>query len=336
MLGRLRVAQHPDLRGQAISRFLIKRLVLALITLVLLSVIVFAASQILPGDLGRNILGNLATQQEVDAFNHANGTDRPLLVQYWAWISHFLRGDLGTSLQYHEPVSTLIGPSFLNSLKLAAVAFVLVVPISIFGGIVAALRRGRFTDRAITIVGLSLTSIPEFVTAIALIIVFGLLLKWLPVGATAPPGSGVFTQVHYLLLPSFALVAVLFGYIARIARAGVIEAIDADYTRTAYLKGLGWRKVITRHVLRNALLPTIAVIATQTGYLIGGLLVIEKLFNYNGIGQRIYVAAQNKDYTMLQSGVMIIGVVYLAATLVADILYSVLNPRIRLGGGGSE
>ena len=294
--------------------------------------IVFAASQVLPGDLGRNILGNLASQKEVDAFNHANGTDRPLVVQYWDWISHFARGDLGTSLQYHESVASLIGPSFVNSLKLAALAFVLVVPISILGGIVAALRRGRLVDRTITIVGLSLTSIPEFVTAIVFIVVFGIVLGWLPVTAAAPSGAGPLTQIQYLLLPSFALVAVLFGYIARIARAGVIEAIDADYTRTAYLKGLDSRRVIGRHVLRNALLPTIAVIATQTGYLIGGLLVIEKLFNYNGIGQRIYVAAQNKDFSMLQSGVMIIGIVYLAATLVADILYSLLNPRIRYGG----
>jgi peptide/nickel transport system permease protein len=124
---------------------------------------------------------------------------------------------------------------------------------------------------------------------------------------------------------------VLFGYIARITRSSAIEAIDADYTRTAYLKGLDSRTVLFKHVLRNSLLPTIAVVATQTGYLIGGLLVIEKLFNYNGIGQRIYTAAQNKDFTLLQSGVLIVGLVYLAATLIADILYSVLNPRIRLG-----
>jgi peptide/nickel transport system permease protein len=295
-------------------------------------VIVFAASQVLPGDLGRNILGNLASQREVDAFNHAHGTDRPLWVQYGSWISHFLRGDLGTSLQYNQSVSSLIGPSLANSIKLAAVAFALVVPISILGGLAAALRRGRFADRAITIIGLSLTSIPEFVTAITFIIVFGIVLGWLPVTAASPEGAGPLTQIKYLLLPSFALVAVLFGYIARIARAGVIEAIDSDYTRTAYLKGLDSRRVIGRHVLRNALLPTIAVIATQTGYLIGGLLVIEKLFNYNGIGQRIYIAAQNKDFPMLQSGVMIIGIVYLGATLFADILYSLLNPRIRYGG----
>jgi len=322
---------RPCRRRTDIARFLLKRFALALITLVLLSMIVFAAAQLLPGDIGRNVLGPFASPADVTKFNHEHGVDRPVYEQYWTWISHFVRGDLGMSLQYDVSVGGLLGPSLVNSLKLAAVAFVLVVPLSILGGTIAALRRNRVTDRVITITGLSLTSIPEFVTAIVLIVIFGLVLKWLPVSATAPPGSNALTQIKYLLLPSFALVAVLFGYIARIARAGVIEAIDADYTRTAFLKGLSTRRVLFRHVLRNSLLPTIAVVATQTGYLIGGLLVIEKLFNYNGIGQRIYVAATNKDFTLLQSGVLIVGVIYLAATLIADILYSLLNPRIRLG-----
>jgi peptide/nickel transport system permease protein len=195
--------------------------------------------------------------------------------------------------------------------------------------VVAALKQGRFADRSITITGLSLTAVPEFVTAIVLIIIFGLALKWLPVTATAPPGSGFLTTVKYLLLPAFALVMVLFGYIARIARAGTIEALDSDYTRTAYLKGLSTSTVIRRHVLRNSLLPTIAVVATQMGYLIGGLVVIEKIFNYDGIGQRIYTAAQFKDVTMLESGVLLVGIVYLVATLAADLLYTIVNPRIR-------
>jgi peptide/nickel transport system permease protein len=205
------------------------------------------------------------------------------------------------------------------------------VPLSILGGVVAALRRGRLTDRAITITGLSLTAVPEFVSAIFLIVAFGVFLPWLPVNAQWPQGTGVLGQMRYLLLPSLALVMVLFGYVARMARHGTIEALAADYTRTAYLNGLGTATVIRRHVLRNALLPTIAVVATQTGYLIGGLLVIEKLFNYNGIGQRIYIAAQNKDVTMLQSGVLLVGLVYLVATFIADLLYSLLNPRIRFG-----
>jgi peptide/nickel transport system permease protein len=313
-----------------VIRFLVRRLGLSLITLFLLSVIVFAVAQLLPGDVARNILGPFADQRSVDLLDHQLGVDRPVATQYLDWISHFFRGDMGESLQYRgSSVASLLGPSLVNSLKLAALAFVLVVPLSIVGGVVAALKQGRFVDRSITIVGLSLTAVPEFVTAIVLIIVFGLALGWLPVTATAPEGAGFFTQVKFLLLPAFALVMVLFGYIARIARAGTIEALDADYTRTAYLKGLSTATVIRRHVLRNSLLPTIAVIATQTGYLIGGLVVIETIFNYNGIGQRIYTAAQNKDLTMLESGVLIVGIVYLVATLAADVIYTLVNPRIR-------
>jgi peptide/nickel transport system permease protein len=313
------------------ARFVAKRLALSLVTLFILSVIVFAAAQLLPGNVGRNVLGPFADQHSVDLLNHQVGADRPVLTQYANWIWNFLHGDMGKSLQYQVPVWSLLKGSLENSLKLAAEAFVLVVPISILGGVLAALRHGRLADRAITITGLSLTAIPEFVSAIFLIVIFGVFLGWLPVNAQWPAGTNVLGQMKYLLLPSLALVMVLFGYIARMARAGTIDALDSDYTRTAYLKGLVPRTVIRRHVLRNSLLPTIAVVATQTGYLIGGLLVIEKLFNYNGIGQRIYVAAQNKDVTMLQSGVLIVGMVYLVATFLADLLYSVLNPRIRFG-----
>ena len=311
------------------ARYLLKRFALGLITLVLVSMIVFAVAQLLPGNLARNVLGPFATPASVAQLNHQLGVDRPIYTQYADWISKFIQGNLGNSLEYQVSVSSLLGPALLNSLKLAAVAFALVVPLSIVGGVFAALRRGRISDRVITLTGLSLTAVPEFVSAIMLILVFGLLLNLLPVSAAAPAGAGFFTTIKYLLLPAMALVMVLFGYIARMARAGTIEALEADYTRTAFLKGIPTRTVLFRHVLRNSLLPTIAVIATQTGYLIGGLVVIETLFNYNGIGHRILIAAQNKDVTLLQSGVLVIAIVYLVATLIADILYSVLNPRIR-------
>ncbi len=314
------------------ARFLLKRLALALVTLWLLSMLVFATAQLLPGDVGRAVLGPFADTASVQQLDHQLGVDRPVWVQYGDWIAHFARGDLGTSLQYKVPVWSLLHDSLLNSLKLAAEAFVLVVPLSVLGGVVAALKRGRLTDRVITLTSLSLTAVPEFVSAIVLILILGLWLKALPVAATAPPHSSFLTQVKFLLLPSLALVMVLFGYIARMARAGTIEALDADYTRTAYLKGLGTPTVLRRHVLRNSLLPTIAVTATQMGYLIGGLVVIEKIFNYNGIGERIYTAAQNKDFTMLESGVLVVGIVYLVATLAADVLYSLLNPRVRYEG----
>ncbi|HEY8677028.1 MAG TPA: ABC transporter permease [Candidatus Dormibacteraeota bacterium] len=311
------------------ARFLLRRFALAVVTLFVLSILVFAASQLLPGDIGRNVLGPFASSHDVQALNHELGVDRPIYVQYGDWIWRLAHANLGMSLEYKVPVASLLGPSLINSLKLATVAFLLVVPLSIIGGVFAALRRGHLPDRVITLTGLSLTAVPEFISAIMLILIFGLLLNWLPVTAASPPESDVITQVKYLLLPGMALVMVLFGYIARMARAGTIEALDSDYTRTAYLKGLDTRTVISRHVLRNSLLPTIAVIATQMGYLIGGLVVIEKLFNYNGIGQRIYTAALNKDFTMLQSGVLVVGLVYLTATLIADVLYSLLNPRIR-------
>jgi peptide/nickel transport system permease protein len=311
------------------GRFLLKRLGLALITLFLLSVFVFIGAQVLPGNVARRILGPFADQSAVENLNHQLGTDRPLLTQYWDWITNFFQGDLGDSLAYHVPVSTLVGDALVNSLKLAALAFVLVVPIAILGGIIAALKRDRAVDRVITLGGLSLSVIPEFVTGIMLILVFALWLDVLPVSANAPDNADPLTQIKYLLLPAFTLVLVLFGYIARITRAGTIESLDSDYTRTAILKGLPRRTVVRRHVLRNSLLPTIAVVATQTGYLIGGLVVIETLFNYPGMGRLIFTAATQKDFPLLEAAVLIVGIVFLIANLAADLAYSLLNPRIR-------
>lgn len=313
------------------TRFLLRRLGLALITLWLVSVIVFVGAQVLPGNPGRAILGPFADNAVVVALNEELGYYDPLLTRYWDWFSSFMQGDMGTSYVFKTPVSDLIGDALVNSLKLAAVAFVIVVPLSIVGGVFAALHLNRPADRFITVTGLSLSTVPEFVTGIVLIMVFGIWLEWLPITATAPQGSGVFTQVKYLLLPALALSAVLFGYIARMARAGTVASLDSDYTRTAVLKGLPRTTVVRRHVLRNSLLPTITVIAVQLGYLIGGLVAIELLFNYNGIGRLIYDAARKKDFPVLQSGVLTVALVYIAATLIADLLYSVLNPRIRYG-----
>lgn len=314
------------------GKLVARRIGLALITLFVLSVLVFAIAQILPGNPARKILGPLASQEAVDGLNHDLGVDRPLVVRYADWISGFVRGDLGDSLVFRAPVSELLGPALTHSLKLALVAFVLVVPLGILGGVWAALRRGRFVDRAITTAGLSLAVMPEFVSAIVLAIVFAVKLRWLPFTAEPPKGAGALTQLRHLLLPALALTAVLFGYIARMARTGMVEALESDYTRTAVLKGLPWPTVIRRHVLRNALLPTIAVISTQTGYLIGGLVVIELLFNYNGLGRMLFRAAQGTDLPLLQSGVLVIGLVYVIATLAADLLSSTLNPRVRHGG----
>jgi peptide/nickel transport system permease protein len=309
-----------------VATYILRRLGLAVVTLWLLSVIVFFAGQVLPGDPGRAILGPLAAQSAVHALDQQLGVDRPLLAQYWSWITGLLHGNMGLSYQFRSPVAPFIGAALVNSVKLGALAFIIVVPLSIIGGVVAALNYGRFPDRVISVTGLSATTVPEFVS--------GIVLKWFPVSASAGAGASFGSQLDHLILPAIPLVLILFGYIARMARAGTIEALESDYARTATLKGLKRSVVIRRHILRNSLLPTITVIATQTGYLIGGLVVVETLFNYQGIGKLIFTAATAKDFPMLEAGVLTIGVVYMVATLIADVLYTVLNPRLRLGGAG--
>jgi peptide/nickel transport system permease protein len=317
-----------------VATYFLKRLGLALITLWLLSLIVFFAGQVLPGDAGRAVLGPLAAPSAVAALDHQLGVDKPLLAQYTTWITGLLHGNMGESTQFRSPVEPFIQAALVNSIKLGALAFVIVVPLGILGGVFAALNVGRTTDRVISVAGLSAATVPEFVSGIVVIVVFAVALKWLPVSAAAGTGASATSQFDHLILPAIPLILVLFGYIARMARAGMIEALDSDYARTATLKGLRRSVVIRRHLLRNALLPTITVIATQTGYLIGGLVVVETLFNYQGIGNLIFKAAQGKDFPMLEAGVLTIGVVYMVATLIADLLYTVLNPRLRLGGGG--
>ena len=207
----------------------------------------------------------------------------------------------------------------------------IIIPLGIAGGVLAALYTGRAVDRTISLGGLAASTVPEFVSGIVVVIIFGIALKVLPYPTGSLSGLSVPSQLDHLILPVIPLVLVLFGYIARMARAGTIEALESDYARTAILKGLPRSVVIRRHILRNSLLPTITVIATQTGYLIGGLVVVEQLFSYQGIGRLILSAATHKDFPMLEAGVLVIGIVYMVATLIADVLYTMLNPRLRTG-----
>lgn len=311
--------------------YVLRRVALALVTLFLLTIIVFAISNVLPQNVGRAILGPFATAEAVAELNRQLGTDQPLLVQYWRLLEGIVTLDFGTSYQTGQPVRDVIGPTIVNSTKLALLALALTVPLGIVGGVVAALRRGRLADRVIVTLGLAGSAIPEFVTSTFLIFLLGLKLNVLPVLATWPEGAGIGTQIYYLFMPALALVLVYFGYIARMARAGTISALEADYARTATMKGLSRTTVLRRHVLRNAMLPTISVVATQAGYLFGGLLAVEVIFNVNGLGRLLVTAAKAKDLPVLSAGVIVIGAIYMVATLLADLLISYLNPRIRLG-----
>ena len=313
-------------------RYVLRRCLAALATLLLLSMLIAVLMSLTPSSAGRRIAGPFAAPEVAKAIDHELGTDRALPVRYGKWIAKATTGDLGESYSKKRPVTSIVRTALFKSSKLAIFAFLVVVPLSIAGGVLSGLRKGRFVDRAISVIGLSGIAIPEFVSGILLIYLFAIHWHVLPSQANPPERASVITQMRYFLLPVVTLVIVLFGYIARMARAGTIDASEADYTRTATLKGLPRRAVLRRHVLRNGLMPTIAVIATQLGYLLGGLVAVERAFNYPGLGSIILDAVRNKDFPLVQSAVLVVGTLYLVATLAADILFAALNPRIRLEG----
>ena len=312
------------------ARFIARRLALSVITLWLLATIVFVIANVLPNDVGRTILGPFAPQESVDALNHKLGTDRPILVRYVDAMRGLVTLDFGTSFVSGSPVLPQLLGAVGRSAKLAGLALLITIPISIVAGLYAARRRDRLADRAIVLLGVTSSSIPEFVTGTVLVVVVGVQLRWLPVLATPPATADVLTTIRYLLMPAIAMAIVYFGYIARMTRAGTIEVLQSDYIRTATMKGLTTGQVIRRHVLRNALVPTVAVIAVQIGYLFGGIIAVERIFNYNGMGNSMLFAAQHKDIPYLEAGVVVIGIVYMLATLTADLIMAWMNPRIRL------
>ena len=312
------------------ARFIARRLLLSLVTLWLLVTIVFVIANVLPNDVGRTILGPFAPQESVDALNVRLGTDRPILVRYVDSLVGVVTLDFGDSFVTGQPVIPQLFAAIGRSAKLAGLALLITIPLSIAAGLYAARRRDQPIDRAIVLLGVTSASIPEFVTGTILVVVVGVQLKLLPVLATAPRDADVPTQIRYLLMPAMAMAIVYFGYIARMTRAGTIEVLQSDYTRTATMKGLTTSQTMRRHVLRNALIPTVAVIAVQIGYLFGGIIAVEKIFNYNGMGQTMLFAAQRKDIPTLTAGAIVIGIVYMLTSLAADLIIAWMNPRIRL------
>ena len=320
-----------DRSAREFLRVLSKRLLLSLITLWLLSVLVFAGGQLLPGDVGRAILGPLADARAVANLDHQLGTDRPLLIQYWDWISHFVTGDMGMSYLFRAPVAPFIATALVNSLKLAAVAFVLVVPLSIFGGVWAALHVGRALDRIISVAGLSATVLPEFVSGIVLILIFGVWLDWLPI--TRQLAGGLRAADPDLL--SAAAVAA--------AGAGALRLYRAHGARRHH-RGAGCRLHPHRDpegpaAAHRDLAPRAAQRAAADHHRDRdpGRLSDRRA---GGGGDAVPLSGHRRpdlhrrarpDFPMLEAGVLTVGIIYTVATLFADLLYSVLNPRIRVG-----
>ena len=313
------------------TRLVVRRLLLLIPTLLLLSVVVFLMLQVVPGDPGRVRLGPYAPASAVAQVDHQLGVDRPLLVRYGTWLGGFLVLHWGTSWNQGVPVFSLTMQRLWASIQLAFVALVIIIPLAVVLGVTAALRRDGIADRVITIVSLSLTVVPEFVSGVVLIVLFVVGLKIFHYPAVPPAGAGPLTRVFYLILPALPLMFIEMGYIARMARAGMIEALSMPYIRTATLNGLPRRRVVYGHALRNAMAPTVAVIGTQIGWLVGGLVIVERLFVYPGIGKLIADSATYKDFPVLEATVLVVATIYMLSNLGADLIVALLNPRVRYG-----
>ena len=319
---------HTEVRaGSSLSRILLRRLALAVLTLVLVSMIVFVTVQLLPGDLGRTILGPYATEEQVTALNDRLGEGDPAPVRYASWLSRFVRGDWGTSAALRQPVRPLVLDRLGNSLLLALYALALAVPAALVLGLLSARSRGRPLDAAVSATAVSLLAMPEFVVGTILSIVFAVELGWFPVSAAVPDGP--LSLLHELTLPAAVLALVLFGSLTRVARAATLAVLDADYVRTATLKGLPRRRVLARHVLPNVLPPTVAAVGAHVGYLVGGIVVVETLFAYPGLGKLLLDSAAAHDLAPLEACVLATAIVVMAANLAADVAASALDPRLR-------
>lgn len=299
------------------------------LTILLSSVIIFVATQVLPGDAATVMLGRYATPEAKQQLRAELGLDRPAVVQYGSWLSDFVTGDWGTSVSTNEAMLALILHRLGNSAMLAAVAFALFVPLGILLGLIAALRRNSWVDHTISVSSLALIGLPEFVTGLFLISIFSIRLGWLPSQSAIAPGTDFVEAFPYLILPGITVAVTSLAYVLRMTRSSTVDVLQADYVRTARLKGLSPSQVLFAHVLRNSLLPTVTVIAMSVGWLVGGLIVTEAVFGYPGIGRLLLYAIQRRDLPLIQATTLVIIFIYCFANLLADILYAYLNPRIR-------
>lgn len=312
------------------SRYILRRIALLAVTLLLTSALLFVLTQLLPGDVARLILGREARPEALEALRQQLGLNQPPIQQYADWLLRFISGDWGTSVANGgAPIRPLVLLRLGDSLKLALMTLLFAVPLSIALGVIAGLRENSPVDAALSLGSLAVVGLPEFVTGLLLINVFALGLGWFPASAS-PPTANISDWFYQLTLPAVTASLVLLAYIVRLTRAGVIDELKKPYVRTATLKGLPQRVVVFKHVLRNALLPTITVIALSFGWLIGGLIVIENVFSYPGIGRLIVAAVERKDIPLLQAVVMVTVFFFALANLLADLVYALLNPRIRL------
>ena len=313
-------------------KIILRRVGLGILTLFLVSVLVFAATQALPGDTARAILGRSATPERLKELRARLGLNEPATTQYAKWLGHIVRGDLGDSLVAQQPVMTLLGNRIMNSAALVFVAAIISIPISILIGSLSGLLRDRPFDTTVSLGSLGLAALPEFVIGILLIMLLATqVFHIFPAVSRVNPDESIWSQLDMLILPALTLILAVAPYIIRILRASMIEVLESEYVQMARLKGMPENIVLRRHALPNAVIPAIQVIALNLAWLAGGVVVVEYLFNYPGIGSGLVDAVANRDVPVIQAIVLLIASLYVGFNLIADILTILVSPRLRTG-----
>lgn len=313
------------------GRYLVRRIVWMLFVVAGVSVIVFSLLHLTPGDPAQIMLGPNADMADVQALRHQLGLDQPVVLQYANWAARVVRGDLGDSIVLRRPVLNEITSRFSNTALLAGAAILVSFTAGVGLGVLSAIKRGSALDRLVMLCATIGLSLPSFWFGLMLIILFSVRLGWLPGTGmmSAVDGGGPRDLLSHLILPSIALAVVPLAVIARYTRSSMLEILGQDYVRTARAKGLNERAVLTRHTLKNALLPILTVVSFQFGFLLGGAVLTETVFNWPGIGLALYNAISFRDYPIVQGGVLVVAVAFVIVNLITDLLYSLVDPRIR-------
>lgn len=317
------------MKPNSLTRLILSRLLSGLVTLFIVSVLVFIGTEILPGDVAQAVLGQQATPQAVQAIRDELGLDQPAVLRYLAWLWDFARGDLGRSLLSGREVSELIGRQLGYSLFLAAVAAVIAIPLSVGLGLLAAFYENRATDRGISALTLVFVSLPDFLLGYLLLLFFAVKLNWFPALSRISTSMSLLEQLHAVALPCLTLALVVSAHTTRLTRTAVLSVMNQAYIEMAELKGATRWRIVLRHALPNALSPILNIVMLTLAYLIVGVVVIEAVFNYSGLGRTMIDAVSKRDMPLVQACGMIFASVYVLLNLTADILSILTNPRRR-------
>lgn len=312
-------------------KYMIRRLGLLVLTLIGISAMIFIIIQILPGDAVDQILEAWVETEggAHDILRAQLGLDRPWYEQYFGWLWDIMHGDLGRSLAMEAPIAPILLERLGFSLRLAVPALILSVTLSLILGVIAAIRPNSFVDNAITVITLTGVSVPAFISGSLFIVIFAAWLNWLPSTSSLSEGEGFFHWTYVLAMPIAVLTFESLAHLTRITRSSMIEVLKTPYVRTARLKGLPKRLVVYKHALRNAMLPTVTVIAFNIGWMLGGVVLVEQVFSYPGLGSLVLFAIEQRDTPLLQASMMFVASGYCIANLLADLAYALLDPRIR-------